>query len=53
MEQLLAPQPLKDRNLAEGWRRFKREFGQFMEATERTGADKKVKVAILLRVQIL
>ena len=50
MEQLLAPQPLKDGNLAEGWKKFRREFEQFLEATERTAADAKVKTAILLRV---
>lgn len=50
MEQLLAPQPLKDGNLAEGWKKFIREFEQFLEATERTSADPKVKTAVLLRV---
>ena len=50
MEQLLAPQPLKDGSLAEGWKRFKREFAQFLEATDRTEVDGKVKTAILLRV---
>ena len=50
MERLLAPEALKDGNLSEGWRRFKREFEQFLEAIEKTEADDKVKVSILLRV---
>ena len=50
MEQLLAPQALKDGNLAESWKKFIREFTQFLEATEKTDADPKVKTAILLRV---
>lgn len=50
MERLLAPDALRDGNLAEGWKKFKREFTQFLEATEKTNADSKVKVAILLRV---
>ena len=50
MERLLAPEALKDGNLSERWRRFKREFEQFLEAIEKTEADDKVKVSILLRV---
>ena len=49
MEQLLAPVPLKDGNLAEGWKRFKREFSQFMIATGKDKSSKAVRVAILLR----
>ena len=44
------PEHLKDGNLAEGWKKFKREFEQFLEATEKTEAAGKVKVNILLRV---
>ena len=46
MEQFLLPEPLKNGNLAEGWEKFKREFTQFLVATEKT----KVKTGILLRV---
>ena len=35
MEQFLLPEPLKDGNLAEGWEKFKREFTQFLVATEK------------------
>ena len=49
MEQLLAPEPLKDGNLAEGWKRFKREFSQFIIATGKDKSSKAVRVAILLR----
>ena len=50
MEQFLAPEPLKDGNLGEGWKRFKREFEQFLMAIGKTNADKSRKTAILLRV---
>ena len=50
MEQFLLPEPLKNGNLAEGWEKFKKEFTQFLVATEKTEADTKVKTAILLRV---
>ncbi|XP_067949472.1 uncharacterized protein [Watersipora subatra] len=50
MERLFVPEQLKDGNLAEGWRKFKREFEQFLEATEKTEAAGRVKVNILLRV---
>ena len=35
MEPFLLPEPLKDGNLAEGWKKFKREFTQFLVATEK------------------
>jgi len=44
------PEPLKDGNLGESWERFKREFQQFLVATERDASDTKIKTAILLRV---
>ena len=50
MERLFVPEQLKDGNLAEGWRKFRREFEQFLEATEKTEADDRVKVNMLLRV---
>ena len=46
----MAPDALRNGNLAEGWKKFKREFTQFLEATEKSDADSKVRVAILLRV---
>ena len=50
MDKLLVPEQLKEGNLRESWKRFKREFNQFLIATERDKADPKIKMAILLRV---
>lgn len=50
MEQLLAPEPLKDGNLSEGWKKFKRKFAQFLIATEKADASNGVKTSILIRV---
>ena len=51
MDKLLLPDALRDDgNLGESWERFKREFNQFIVATEREKVDKKIKTAILLRV---
>ena len=46
----MIPELLEDGNLAEGWEKFKREFTQFLIATEKSEADTKVKTAILLRI---
>ena len=46
---MLAPEQLKDGNLAENWKIFKREFQQFLTATGRSKGTKEVKTAILLR----
>ena len=50
MDKLLVPEQLKEGNLSESWERFKREFNQFLIATECDKADPKIKTAILLRV---
>ena len=50
MDKLLLPEQLKEGNLSESWERFKREFNQFLIATERDKADPKIKTTILLRV---
>jgi hypothetical protein len=51
MDKLLLPDALRDDgNLGESWERFKREFNQFIVATEREKVDKKIKTTILLRV---
>lgn len=49
MDQLFVQRQLKDGNLT-GWRKFIREFEQFLEATAKTEADDRVKVYTLLRV---
>ena len=50
MEQLLAPETLKDGNLGEGWIKFKREFEHFLLAIGKADANSRRKTAILLRV---
>ena len=46
----LAQKPIQDSSdLSNQWSRFKEEFELFLTAAEKSGADDKVKVAIMLR----
>ena len=50
MTDFLIPQPIPDgSDLASQWSRFKDEYELYLTAAEKTGADDKVKIAIMLR----
>eukprot|EP00731_Ephydatia_muelleri_P034422 Em0059g7a len=49
MEKYLAPEPIGEGDLHDQWRRFKREFTQFLTAVGKGSADEKVKLAMFLR----
>ena len=50
MEKHLVPEPIGEGDLTSHWIRFKREFTQFLTATEKGDASKQVKLAIFLRI---
>lgn len=49
MEKYLAPEPIGEGELSDLWRRFKREFTQFLTAIDKNGATEQTKLAIFLR----
>ena len=49
MEKQLIPEPIGEGDLSSHWIRFKREFTQFLTATEKGSASEQVKLAIFLR----
>ena len=50
MDRYLLPEPLPATdNLPEQWARLKKQFEQFLEASEKAGVSDKAKIAILLR----
>ena len=50
MERFLLPDSIPATgNLPEQWLRFKKQFGQFIDASDKTTANSKTKIAILLR----
>ena len=50
MERFLLPDSIPTTgNLPEQWLRFKKQFGQFIDASDKTTANSKTKIAILLR----
>ena len=49
MEKQLIPEPIGEGDLSSHWVRFKREFTQFLTATEKGSASEQVKLAIFLR----
>ena len=49
MEKYLAPAPIGEGDLNDGWLRFKREFQQFLIAIRNGDATEQVKLAIFLR----
>ena len=50
MEKYLAPEPIGEGELHEQWKRYKREFKQFLTAVGQDDATGAVKTAIFLRV---
>ena len=50
MEKYLAPAPIGEGDLNDGWLRFKREFQQFLIAIGKGDATEQVKLAIFLRI---
>ena len=49
MDRYLLPEPLPaNGNLPEQWARFKKQFEQFLDASEKSGVSYKAKIAILL-----
>ena len=50
MEKHLVPEPIGEGDLTSHWIRFKREFTQFLTATEKGDASEQVKLAIFLRI---
>ena len=50
MERFLLPDPLPaSGNLPEQWLHFKKQFAQFLDASDKSDANAKTKTAILLR----
>ena len=50
MDRYLLPDPLPAAgNLPEQWGRFKKQFEQFLDASEKSGVSDNAKIAILLR----
>ena len=50
MDRYLLPEPIPATgNLPEQWARFKKQFEQFLDASEKAGVSDKAKIAILLR----
>ena len=50
MEKYLAPAPIGEGDLSDGWLRFKREFQQSLTAIGKEDATEQVKLAIFLRI---